>query len=102
MGEKVIAVAVVDGRVEGPHQTSTADLLREQVGIDQCNALPAQSVLRGEQGGVEDQSALDIDRAEPGVAYEVRPGLVPRQLIDAHVHELVRLDETGETLGRVL
>src|SRR5579883_1924367 len=102
MREQIVAVAIVDGHIEGPDQTSTADLLREKVGIDQRNALPAQGVLCGEQSRVEDESAIDVERSEPGMPHELRPCLVPRQLVDAHVYELIRLDEGGETLAGVL
>ena len=87
MRDEVVAIAIIERRVERAHQPAAANLLTEKIGVDEANALTAQRVLHRKHCGIEHQAALAIERAEAGLANELRPNMVPRQISDADVHD---------------
>src|SRR5882724_11062294 len=102
MRDEVVTETVIQGRIEGLDQVPRANLVGEQVSIAKRDSLATQSVLRCEQLRVEHQAALVVDRRHPVLAYELRPGMMPRQIRNSHVNNLVGLDEIGEILARML
>src|SRR5579871_5134234 len=96
MRRQVVAVAVIQGGIEGPHQAPVGKFLAEEVGVLERDPLATEGVLGGQHRGIKDQSALDVHAGEPVRAHELAPGVVARPVGDAHVHDLVLLDELGQ------
>src|SRR6202040_3650045 len=79
---QVVAVAVVEAVVERLDQLARPYVIGEEIVIDQRDALAAERILHGENGGVEHQSALDVQCAQVRLTPELRPKMMPRLIRD--------------------
>src|SRR5437773_7232956 len=61
MCNQVIAIAIIQRRIERPDEAALPKVLGEQQRIAQSNTLSTQRILDSEHGGIKHQTALIFD-----------------------------------------